>query len=359
MLTTSHMIKKAAGAQPVAGDQTPHKRHFGFLLLPGYSHYALSAALEPLHSANVILGQDHFSWSLIGVEGDQVQASNGVTCLVDQTLNQGSVPDEVIICAGNNIVTLDTRGVEQWLRHCYRQGARLGAISSGVVVLARTGLLDDRKCAAHWEDMPRLREDYPRITVTDSIFELDHRLITCAGGAAGTHMMLALIEADVGVGIVVDVATRMVLDRVRDGHDTLNVLPHIRYGTWNRSVLNAIEVMNANISEPLKMQMVSADTGVSVRQLERLFKTAMGMTPHKFYRHIRLSRARQLLLYSDHSLVEIAAICGFGTTQVLKKSYECVYDVSPREERRKRQHFSTPAGCSYTAPMVHELSAQY
>lgn len=334
-------------------------RHIVFLLLPGYSHYSFSAALEPLRSANIITGRQHFTWSLVGATDRQVTASNGVTTLADLTLDDLDAAEDVLLFAGNAVAPETTLPAEKWLRFHYRQGGNIRAVSSGVMVLARTGLLDNLCCAAHWEDTPRLRETFPRIKVTDSIFEAGERISTCAGGAASAHMMLAMLERDLGSALALDVATRMVIDRIRDGRDTLDVLPHIRYGTSNRLLLQTIALMNENISEPLRIREMAAQVGASVRALERQFKSELGATPDRFYRQIRLSRARQLLRYSDHSLVEVAAYCGFGNTQLLKKHYESVYGTSPRAERQRGGSSPGELRDVPSGPILHEVNASY
>lgn len=332
-------------------------RHFAFVLLTGFSHFSFSSVLEPLRSANMILGKEYFTWSLIGLDADKVRASNGVTCLVDHQLADLDRTTDIIIIAGNDVVNLATDRLENQLRLHFRQGGRVGAVSSGVVVLARAGLLDGRNCAAHWENTPRLREDFPRITVTDSIFELHDRLFTCAGGAAGTHLMLALIEQQLGEGLVADIATRMVIDQIRNGDDNLNVKPHVRYGTWNRKVLDTIALMNDNISEPLPMRSLADVMGVSARCLERQFKSELGVTPNTFYRNIRLSRARQLVRYSAHSLCEVAAFSGFGSSKTMKLNYEAQYGISPREERKKYDVGERQSAGPAAAKILHDVGA--
>ncbi|MCZ0813464.1 MAG: GlxA family transcriptional regulator [Pseudomonadota bacterium] len=349
----------ATGGAPRGG------RHFGFLLLPGFSHYSFAAALEPLRSANILMRRDHFSWSLIGAGAAQVRASNGLSLGVDHDIAEARDAiqargfDHVIVLAASDVTASDTGRIEAFLRFQHRQGGHIGAVSSGVVVLARTGLLDDRDCAAHWEDTPRLRTAFPRINVTGNIFVLDRRLATCAGGAAGAHMMLAILEREVGPGLARDVASRMVIDRIRDGEDELNMQPHIRYGTWNRKILKAIAIMNQNISEPLSMREIAASAHASVRQLERLFRKELNLSPDRFYRHIRLSRARQLLRYSEHSLGEIAMICGFGTTRAMKDNYEAFFGYAPRDERQAPAEPASGGAPGDPGTVLHHVNAQY
>lgn len=313
--------------------------------------------MEPLRSANIVMGQNIFTWSLFSCGSNQVTASNGVTCVVDTTLEQAPPMKDIVLLAGPRPDETELMRVRNWLRFHHRQGGRIHAVSSGVPVLAHTGLLDDKPCAAHWEDAPRLREDFPKITLTQSIFEMEERVSTCAGGAASSHMMLAYLARKLGKATALDVATRMVIDRMRDGRDSANVKPHIRYGTADKLLLRAISVMNCNIRDPLRVSKIAEETGVSVRRLERRFNAEFGIAPEKFYRQIRLSRARQLLLYSDHSLTEIAAFCGFGSTQTMKRHYECTYGVTPRIERKGGPLNSQYPGSPLSSSILHEVSA--
>ena len=172
-------------------------------------------------------------------------------------------------------------------------------------------------------------------------------------------MMLAILEREIGPGLARDVASRMVIDRIRDGEDELNMQPHIRYGTWNRKILKAIAIMNQNISEPLPMRDIAASAHASVRQLERLFRKELNLSPDRFYRHIRLSRARQLLRYSEHSLGEIAMICGFGTTRAMKDNYEAFFGYAPRDERQAPAARATGGSPGGRGTVLHHVNAQY
>lgn len=328
--------------------------HFGFLLIDGFSHYAFAAALEPLRSANILLEQDRFTWSLIGTDKSTIHASNGLGCVVDMTCDEAFEMSNVIVCAGNNAAKLSTKPVEAWLRRCFRHGTKIGAVSSGVVVLAKAGLLDGISCAAHWEDIPHIRETYPFVEITDHIYQIHERIFTSAGGAASSHMMLKLIEELGGNTLAIDVATRMIIPRIRDGQDTANAPPHVRYGTWNKLVLAAIEIMNENIEEPISVITIASRLHVSIRQLERQFKAILRTTPNKFYLRIRLSQARQLVLYSDISIFDVALMCGFGNQQVMKKNYERLYGQSPIEERREKSRVRVPV-----VKVLHKLASDY
>jgi transcriptional regulator GlxA family with amidase domain len=76
-------------------------------------------------------------------------------------------------------------------------------------------------------------------------------------------------------------------------------------------------------------------TGVSRRQLQRLFERYLKCTPSRYYAQIRLARARELLHQTGMSLVEISALTGFVSSSHFSKSYKEQFGHSPSAERKR------------------------
>ena len=107
-----------------------------------------------------------------------------------------------------------------------------------------------------------------------------------------------------------------------------------RLGVQNAKVLTIIELMEANLSEPLSLLEIADHVGLSRRQIERLFRQEMGRSPARYYLEIRLDRARHLLIQSSMPVVEVAVACGFVSASHFSKCYREFFDKTPREERR-------------------------
>lgn len=157
--------------------------------------------------------------------------------------------------------------------------------------------------------------------------------MTCTGGTVPLHMMLGMLAANHSQALVDAVADMLVCDRHRADSE-LQLVP-----MWSRKVqvqpkLNEVlELMEANLEEPISLQELADFVHLSRRQLERLFLKSLHCTPSRYYLKLRLDRARRLLKQSSRSIVEITAMCGFVSTTHFSRCYRKYMGVSPRSDR--------------------------
>ena len=322
----------------------PLKRSIVFFLVPEFTMIAFATALDPLRSANRMLGYEAYRWRLASVDGQPVSASNGVQCAVNSSLEDErrkmSGPDRpsmVIVCSGINVESYSNRSTFAWLREEYNRGVAVGGLCTGAHVLAAAGLLSNKRCAIHWENLPGFSEAFPKANVFADLFEVDQNIYTCAGGTAALDMMLKLIGDDFDDNLVNRVCEQVLTDRVRSPTDRQRLPLRARLGVQNSKVLTIIELMEANLSEPLSLIEIADDVGLSRRQIERLFRHEMGRSPARYYLEIRLDRARHLLLQSSLPVVEVAVACGFVSASHFSKCYRELYSRSPQQERVDRK----------------------
>ena len=322
----------------------PAKRSFVFFLVPDFTMIAFATALDPLRSANRMLGYDAYQWRLASLDGRPVKASNGVECAVNTSLEEerrkmagSDRPDMVIVCSGLNVESYNNRTAFAWLREEYNRGVAVGGLCTGAHVLAAAGLLSNKRCAIHWENLPGFAEAFPKANVFADLFEVDQNVYTCAGGTAALDMMLKLIGEDYDDSLVNRVCEQVLTDRVRSPTDRQRLPLRARLGVQNAKVLSIIELMEANLSEPLSLIEVAGHVGLSRRQIERLFRTEMGRSPARYYLEIRLDRARHLLVQSSMPVVEVAVACGFVSASHFSKCYRELYSRSPQQERLDRK----------------------
>jgi transcriptional regulator GlxA family with amidase domain len=117
----------------------------------------------------------------------------------------------------------------------------------------RQGLLSGRRCAIHWENLPGFAEAFPKANVFADLYEIDGTVHTCAGGTAALDMMLSLIGEDHDDTLVNRICEMALTDRVRNAHDRQRLPLRARLGVQNAKVLSIIELMEANLSEPLSL----------------------------------------------------------------------------------------------------------
>jgi len=311
-----------------------------FLLVPNFSMIAFSSAIEALRLANRALGRTAYEWRLISEDGNPVRASNrtelNVDSSLDQVLRETGAPHDasmVIVCSGVDVENYHHRAVFSWLRRMHGRGVSVGGLCTGAWILAEAGLLEDRQCAIHWEMIPSFAERFPDVNVKSSLFEVDNDIFTCAGGTVALDMMLYFIGLRFGAEMAEKVCEVCLMDRVRPAHDRQRLPIGSRLGIQNPRLLMIIEIMEANIAEPVSLAQISQSTGISRRHIERLFRHHLGRSPARYYLEVRLERAKRLLRHSNLPIIEVAVASGFVSASHFSKRYREYFGRSPQMDR--------------------------
>ncbi len=308
----------------------------GFLLLPQYSMIAFSSAIEPLRMANRLSGRELYRWHAYTLDGQAVAASNGLHVQPDGAASAIANLSALFVCAGVDVDQHLDRETLDLLKRLTRSDMNFGALCTGSHVLARAGLLDGYRCTIHWENIAAMREAFPRVVVSYELFEIDRDRFTSAGGTAPLDMMLNLITQQVGADIATAVSEAFACERIRGRHDRQRIPLQLRLGTSQPKLIEAVSIMESNIEEPIGLDELARHVGISRRQLERLFQKHLHCVPTRYYLELRLARARQLLLQTSVSIVDVAFACGFVSAPHFSKSYRDYFGIPPREERHLR-----------------------
>ena len=91
--------------------------------------------------------------------------------------------------------------------------------------------------------------------------------------------------------------------------------------------------MERAIEDPLSPADLAEDVGMSTRQLERLFRRYLNRSPKRYYMELRLQKARNLLMQTDMSVINVALACGFASPSHFSKCYRSHYSTTPYRER--------------------------
>ena len=302
-----------------------------FYLVPGFSAMGFVAAMEPLRVANRLAQRAVFAWRLFSADGAPVEASCGLKVAVDGPLDETATA--LIVCAGFEPRRGITRPLIAALRRMTRKGTVLGAIDTGVYLLAEAGLIGEQPVTLHWEAAPAFREDFPEVRVTEDLFVLGERLFTCAGGTAAIDMMLERIALRQGQALARAVSDQFIHTRIRphEEHQRLDI--GARIGTRDPRLVAVIARMERDIENPAQLEDLAAAAGVTRRQLERLFMAHFGMGPAAYYRNIRLDRARSFLAETSLPLIEVAVATGFSSKSAMARAYVQKFGRPPGAER--------------------------
>ncbi len=318
-------------ATNIAKDAEP--KRFVFLLLDKFTMLSFACAIEPLRLANYCSGRDLYTWILAGEGGKEATCSNGATFKLDIGLEEVDRDDTLMVCGGVEVQRGTTKPVISWLRREARRGMPIAGMCTGAFALAKAGLLDGKRATIHWENQDGFIEEFEQVKLTKSVFVIDGNRMTTAGGTSSIDLILKIIAADHGEDLANNVADLLIYSSIRTDQDTQRLSIPTRIGVRHPKLSQVIQMMEGNIEDPLSPADLADEVGMSTRQLERLFRRYLNRSPKRYYMELRLQKARNLLMQTDMSVINVALACGFASPSHFSKCYRSHYTTTPYRER--------------------------
>lgn len=242
--------------------------------------------------------------------------------------------DTLLVVAGKDAPEFEDQAFFSWLRTTSPEARRTGSICVGAFVLAAAGLLSGRKAATHWAYAQNLREKYPDTEVdAESIWVKSEDVYTSAGVCAGIDLALALVEEDLGSKIALHIARMMVVFLKRPGGQQQFSVALKAQMPAGKSFADLAAWVAQNLDKPLSVELLSDHMAMSPRNFARVFREETGVTPARYVRQARMDAARIMLEQTRRSMDEIAALCGFGSDEVMRRAFVDEMGVSPVQYR--------------------------
>lgn len=238
-----------------------------------------------------------------------------------------------MLCGGIDVQNATTKRLLGWMRREARKGVVIAGLCTAAYALAKAGLLNGKKATVHWENQDSFLEEFPDVELTKSVFVVDGPRLTTAGGVSSLDLMLKLIADDHGEELANAVADQLIYSSIRTDQDTQRLSVPTRIGVRHPKLSQVIQIMEKNIEEPISPSVLARDVGMSTRQLERLFRRYLNRSPKRYYMELRLQKARNLLMQTDMSVINVALACGFASPSHFSKCYRAHYNTTPYRER--------------------------
>lgn len=304
------------------------------VVVPGFNIAATFAFLDPFRAANYLAGRALFRWVLASPGGGAVVASNGASVETSALPTAGVPPDIAILSSSWQPEAFFGPPMDACLRRWSRFGTALVGLDTGGFGLAQAGLLDGHRATVHYEHIDAFAETFPNVRVTEDLYVIDGSRMTCCGGQAASDLALQILRAVHG-DAVANAAARYIF------HDSLRPegrrqLPEDSEPLGQRApdtLRRAIQTMEDHLENALPIPRIAAASGLSQRQLERLFNQFVGRSPRRYYTDIRLDRARGLVTQTDLPLGEIALACGFASAEHFSRAYRQRFGLAARRDR--------------------------
>jgi transcriptional regulator GlxA family with amidase domain len=222
-----------------------------------------------------------------------------------------------------------------WIQAKSAHSRRVVSVCTGAFLAAEAGLLDGCRATTHWAYADRLAREYPAVHVDpDPIFlRSSERVWTAAGVTSGIDVALALVEDDHGHELAQSVARWLVLYLRRPGGQTQFAAPVWMPRAKRAPIRHVQEAIEAEPGAAHGIPDLANRAAMSPRHFTRVFTEEVGEAPGAYVERIRTEAARRQLEETDDTVAAIAARCGFGTAETMRRNFIRRVGVSPDRYR--------------------------
>jgi transcriptional regulator GlxA family with amidase domain len=227
-----------------------------------------------------------------------------------------------------------------WLREKHAEGVVLAAVCGGVFILARTGLLSGRQATTHWSFSDRFAEQFPDVLTETDHMVIDYGDVLTAGGVlAWADLGLRLTERFLGTAVMLETARFMLVDPPgREQRFYSEFDPRTKHG--DRAILKAQHWLFTQRERPVSVTEIADHASLEPRTFLRRFIAATGMKPSEYQQRLRITRAREMLEFSQATVEEISWSLGYGDVEGFRRVFRKVMGLTPSDYRRR---FCLPA----------------
>jgi transcriptional regulator GlxA family with amidase domain len=318
-------------------------RSINVLAFPDVQLLDVSGPLQVFASANELARQCGLAAPyiprVIAAQSEPVISSAGLGLATYPLPSAHERSDTFIVAGGRGVhaASQDLR-LTKWVRRHTATSRRVASVCTGAFLLAAAGLLDGRRVVTHWAHCDELAQRYPTLRVEpDPIYIQDGLIWTSAGVTAGIDLALALVEEDFGRSLALDVARHLVVFLKRPGgqaqFSTTLLLQKDgdQFGELHAWIVE-------HLAADLSIAALAARVGMSERSFMRHYRAKTGKTPARAIEQMRTEAALRLLGDTSLPIKRIAARCGFGSEETLRRSLMRAIAVTPQAYR---EHFAS------------------
>ncbi|MFF4563057.1 helix-turn-helix domain-containing protein [Streptomyces sp. NPDC001435] len=311
-------------------------RNVATVLLDGVHPFELGVVCEVFGLDRSDEGLSVYDFAVVSAEGPALSTHvGGLTVSTPYGLDRLEEADLIAVPASDANVGRDyPPELLDALRRAVDRGARVLSVCSGVFVLGAAGLLDGRRCAAHWRHADALARRFPRTRVEPDVLYVDEDpVITSAGTAAGIDACLHIVRKEQGPEVANKIARRMVVPPHRDGGQAQYIerpLPRDSCDT----VGEVLVWMEQHLDEEVTVEQLATRALMAPRTFARRFQQETGTTPYRWILRQRVLLAQELLEGTDETVDAVAARTGFGTAAALRHQFVRALGTTPNAYRR-------------------------
>lgn len=306
--------------------------HFDILVAPGFVVSELAAIVDALNIANRVTAQKRFAWTFVSRQGGAVASRTRVSVDTEPVPDKPAA-DYLFVIGNSDPDTPDLSYGALISSYTYR-GAQIFLLAEAASRYISESGGDPARHTTHWENTALMRERLGSFDTGATLAVEEGQVVTCAGMSATLDIILAVLSRHMSAAATRTVADIFLHEMIRDFGTRQPYSGLSSTTTGDKELDDCLDLMQANMEEPLPIHEICSLIGVSNRSLERKFRSFLNTTPAAYYRELRLSRANNLLLNTTLSVQDIGLACGFPSG--FSGLYKAAFGITPLALRKRR-----------------------
>ncbi len=287
--------------------------------------------------------------TVVSTDGAPVATSSGLTIVPHAPIENAPTAIDTLLVAGGTGAdrACEDEALVAWIEARAKTARRVASVCTGASLLAAAGLLNGRRATTHWAAAAELARRHPLVSVDpEPIFVRDGSVWTSAGVTAGMDLALAMVEEDLDRDAALTIARHLVLFLRRPGNQS-QFSATLAARAPERSGLREVQRFAVeNLQADLTVETLAERAHMSPRHFARRFRAEVGVTPARYVERLRLEAARRRLEESEQPVAVVAAACGFGTAETMRRVFLRALGVGPAEYRRRFHTAAVPSAAA-------------
>jgi AraC-like DNA-binding protein len=154
--------------------------------------------------------------------------------------------------------------------------------------------------------------------------------------------LVRLLDSPVEAGALMPLITREIIYRLLIGEQGSRLRHLAILGGYTPHIARAIERLHQDFDQPISIEEIARELGMSVSSFHHHFKAITAMSPLQFQKQLRLQEARRLMLGEDLDAASAAYRVGYHDASYFNREYKSVFGVPPmRDMQRLREAANT------------------
>ena len=279
-----------------------------------------------------------FDIKLVGLSNEVRLHDGAFSVHSDLTLNEVEKTDLIFVPAfyGETEKFLETNGeFIPWIIEQNEHGAEVVSLCVGAFMLAKTGLLDGKKCSTHWQAADEFRKMFPNINLqTDKIITEEDGIYTSGGATSYFNLLIYLVEKFTNRETAILTAKVFAIDLERDNQTHFTIFKGQNNHT-DEEIKKAQNYIENNFQERITIDELSDKIALSRRSLERRFKRATNNTVNEYVQRVKIEAAKKIFETTRRNITETMFDVGYTDTKSFRSIFKKITGMTPIDYRNK------------------------